>query len=204
MLDLRLRPAKDRLLAPVADRLAGRVPPALLTTIGVLFSLAAAASAWWQQPIAAVACWLAGRLADGLDGAVARATGSAGDVGGYADFVVDTIGYAAIPLGIALGADDTTTWQIVAVLLAMFYVNAVSLLMLSALLEKRAAGAAARGEHTSVTMPKALVEGTETIIAFTIALAAPGVADVVFVVMAVGVGVGVVQRAVAARQLLGP
>ena len=109
-----------------------------------------------------LSCWLLGRLLDGLDGVVARAAGSATDAGGYADLLLDTVGYAVIPLGIAVAADDVATWQIVGVLLATFYVNSVSWLMLSALLEKRAAGSAARCEQTSITMPVALVEGTET------------------------------------------
>ena len=51
-------------------------------------------------------------------------------------------------------------------------------------------------------MPAALIEGTETIVLFTIALALPQHADITFAVMAAGVAIGVTQRAVAARRLL--
>ena len=51
-------------------------------------------------------------------------------------------------------------------------------------------------------MPAALIEGTETIVLFTVALALPQHADVIFAVMAGGVAIGVFQRAIAARRLL--
>ena len=53
-----------------------------------------------------------------------------------------------------------------------------------------------------VTMPTGLVEGTETIVLFTIALALPQRAGITFAVMAGGLAIGVAQRAVAARGLL--
>ena len=71
---------------------------------------------------------------------VARTSGRSSDVGGLLDFVFDTIGYAVIPLGLAFGIDDRGTWIATAVLLAAFYLNAVSLGYVAALLEKRALG----------------------------------------------------------------
>ena len=44
---------------------------------------------------------LAGRVADGLDGAVARA-GSRTDFGGYLDIACDFVFYGAIPLGFVI------------------------------------------------------------------------------------------------------
>ena len=93
-------------------------------------------------------------------------------------------------------------WAIAAALLATFYVNTVSLLLLSAILEKRSHGTTHSGETTTITLPPALIEGTETIVLFTLALAVPAWADTVFVVMALGVVVSVLQRASAARRLL--
>ena len=45
------------------------------------------------------------RVADGLDGAVARASGQT-DFGGYLDLVVDFIFYSAIPLAFAIANPD--------------------------------------------------------------------------------------------------
>jgi phosphatidylglycerophosphate synthase len=202
VLDLRLRTVKDRALRPVAASLAGRVAPLTLSVIGMLLCVGAGVLAWQSAPLLAVCSWLAGRLLDGLDGPVARSRGRESDIGGFADLLLDTIGYAAVPLGVAAGANDLHQWAIVAALLATFYVNAVSLLLLSSILEKRSNGRAHSGETTTVTLPPALIEGAETIVLFTLALAIPAWADTVFVIMALGVVVSVLQRAVIARRLL--
>lgn len=194
MLDSTLRPVKDRLLGPVARSPIGRVHPIVISTTGLAFGLGAAVAAWQQSAALAVALWLIGRVADGLDGVVARATHRSSDVGGLVDFVFDTIVYAAIPLGVAIGVDDRTTWIATAVLLATFYVNAVTLGYVSALLEKRDLGAATRGESTSATLPRGLVEGTETIVLFTLALALPDAATTIWWVMAVAVLVTAFER----------
>lgn len=201
MLDATLRPTKDRVLAPLARSVLGEVHPAVFTAASLLFTLGAAVAAWEQRPLVAVAFWLVGRLADGLDGAIARARGRSTDLGGLLDIVGDTIGYAAIPLGIAAGLDTRSGWIVVAVLLATFYVNAVSWTYLSALIEKRRTQAG--GEMaTSVAMPRGLIEGTETIIFFTLALAVPEIATEVLAVMAGLVAVTALERVLVARRLL--
>jgi len=191
MLDSTLRPVKDRLLAPVASGPVGRVPVAAITLVGLAFTLAAAAAAWHGVTLAAVLLWLGGRFLDGLDGAVARATGQQSDTGGLFDFVADSIGYAAVPLGIAAGVDDRALWIATAVVIATFYINAVSLGQVAALLEKRSV--ADRGA-TSVVMPRGLVEGTETIVVFTLALAVPDSAATIWWVFAAAVAVTVAER----------
>ncbi|WP_040492905.1 CDP-alcohol phosphatidyltransferase family protein [Ilumatobacter nonamiensis] len=202
MLDSALRPVKDRLLAPFARSPVTLLHPAGISAIGLGFGLGAAIAAWQQLPALAVVLWLTGRLADGLDGIVARETDRSTDAGGLIDFVFDTLAYAAIPLGLAFGADDRATWIATAVVLASFYVNAVSLGYIAALLEKRALGAAARGEPTSATLPRGLIEGTETIVFFTIALAFPDAAATVWWVMAVAVVVTALERVRWAIRLL--
>ena len=194
MLDGALRPAKDHLLGPLVRGSLGRIPPLVLTLAALAAAIGAGVAAWQSAPAVAVGFWLLSRLGDGLDGAVARRQGTASDRGGLLDIVADTIGYAAIPLGIAAGIDTRTSWIVVAVLLATFYVNAVSWTYLAALLEKRALGAAATGASTSTVMPRGLVEGTETIVFFTVALAWPDAAPVVLAIMAGAVGLTVAER----------
>ena len=151
---------------------------------------------------AAVGLWLVNRLLDGLDGALARRTGRQSDLGAYADILSDVAVYAAIPVGIAAGQGGEGAWIAAGVLLATFYVNAIAWSYLSALLERRGAGAGARGEATSVTMPPGLIEGAETVVLFTIALAVPDWSVAVMWTMAAGVAVSVAQRALwAARHL---
>lgn len=202
MLDASLRPVKDRLLAPFARHLGERVPPVAISSIGLVVGLAAAGAAWQSRPVLAVVLFLVGRVADGLDGLVARERRSSSDVGGLVDFVFDTIVYAAIPLGIAAGIDERTTWIATAVLLATFYLNAVSLGYVAALLEKRALGATGGRRVTSATLPRGLVEGTETILLFTLALAAPRLATTVWWIMATAVLITALERVRWASQVL--
>lgn len=203
MIDRELRPLTGRVLDPLAARVPTAVGPLALSLAAAAIGLGAAGAAWAGLPALAVAAWLLSRLLDGLDGAVARCRGIASDLGGYLDLVLDTVVYAAVPLGIAAHLDERGAWIAVAVLIATFYVNAVSWAVLSAVLEKRAAGAVATGERTSVTMPRGLVEGAETIALFTAMLALPDAAPALFWAMAAGVAAGAAWRARVAVSTLG-
>ncbi len=196
MLDLRLRPAKERLLDTVAAGLAPVIGPGALTLASLTVTLGAAGAAWAGLRWVALAGWLLGRLLDGLDGPVARKRGQASDLGGYLDMLADTIGYVAVPLGVAAGIDRTAGWITVAVLLGTFWVNGISWAYLAAILEKRGAGAASTGEMTSVTMRPALVEGTETIVIFSAFIVFPAVSPWIFAAMVGLTAVNVVQRLV--------
>jgi phosphatidylglycerophosphate synthase len=194
MLDSILRPAKDRLLAPVARGPVAALSPTTISGIGLALTLGAAVAAAQRAPLLAVALWLAGRVADGLDGLVARASERDSDIGGVVDIIADVTGYAAIPIGVAFGVDDRAGWIAATVLLATFYVNITSWAYLSAVLEKRDLGAAATGQTTSVVMPRGLVEGTETIVFFTVALAFVDAATTVWWIMAAAVAVTALER----------
>jgi len=196
VLDLRLRPAKERLLDTVAAGLAPVIGPGALTLASLTVTLGAAGAAWAGLRWVALAGWLLGRLLDGLDGPVARKRGQASDLGGYLDMLADTIGYVAVPLGVAAGIDRTAGWITVAVLLGTFWVNGISWAYLAAILEKRGAGAASTGEMTSVTMRPALVEGTETIVIFSAFIVFPAVSPWIFAAMVGLTAVNVVQRLV--------
>lgn len=203
MIDQKLREAKDRAIDPVVRVLvARRVGPGWFTAAGLITSLAAGALAWRGLTWWALVAFLAGRVFDSVDGAVARHAGTASDLGGYLDQLADTIGYALVPLGLAAGAGTTAVWAGCAVLLASFYLNIVSWAYLSALAEKRGAGAAAQGSATSIVMPTGLVEGAETVALYTAMLVIPGWLPGWFWVMAGFVALTVVQRVVwAARHL---
>ncbi|MEL6894017.1 MAG: CDP-alcohol phosphatidyltransferase family protein [Actinomycetota bacterium] len=202
MLDATLRPMKDRLLAPVAAGPAGRAHPIAISVLALVVTVAAAIAAARGAVVLSVGLWLLGRILDGLDGQVARATGRQSDLGGLLDFLFDTIGYAAVPIGLAVGVDDRALWIATAVVLATFYVNAVSLGHVAAILEKRALGAIARGESTSVTMPRGVVEGAETMVFFALALSFPEQAHVIWSVMAIAVVVTVTERTIWASRTL--
>ena len=194
MIDQSLRPAKDRVLGAIARPMARRLPALWITLLSLVACSGAGLAAWRGLRWLSVGLWLGGRVLDGLDGLVARTRGEQSDLGGYFDMMADTIGYAAVPIGLAAGQGRAAAWAWCAVLLATFYVNTMSWTYLSAIAEKRAAGAAARGERASVHMPAGLIEGAETIVLFAVMLAWPDRAVAWFVVMAVLVVVTAGQR----------
>ncbi len=165
MFDNRMRQIKETVFRPFAVWFQ-KVPPVLLTLVSLLFGFFAFALLIYQIYWLAFAAWFLNRVFDALDGVVARMQGSQSDLGGYLDILVDFVVYAMIPLGLVLGQPSSTGYIALAIMLAVFYVNAASWMYLSAILEKRAAGASAQGEQTTVTMPAGIIGGTETIIIY--------------------------------------
>jgi len=109
---------------------------------------------------------LLSRVADGLDGAVARATQKT-DFGGYWDIVADFFFYGAIPVAFVF-LDPTDNAIAGAVLLMSFYFNGGTFLGYAVLAEKHKMATAQRGSK-SLYFSTGLLEGTETI-AFFVAL----------------------------------
>ena len=201
MLDHTLRVYKDDLLRPVAGHL-GRISPNVITIIAMVVGLAAAGAAGLQWYWTALVLWLLNRVLDGLDGMVARAHARQSDFGGYLDIVLDFVVYAAVPVGLYLGNPSEALALALILLLSSFYINAASWIYLSAILEKRAAGASVRGEVTTVTMPSGLVGGAETILFYSAFLLWPDGLPWLFAVMTVMVMLGVGQRLRWARRNL--
>lgn len=108
---------------------------------------------------------LASRVADGLDGAVARAT-SLTDFGGFLDIVCDFIFYGAVPLAFVL-RDPSANGAAGAILLTSFYANGASFLSFAILAAKRGMQTDRRGMK-SLYFTAGLLEGTETISFFGI------------------------------------
>ncbi|MDW8215247.1 MAG: CDP-alcohol phosphatidyltransferase family protein [Roseiflexaceae bacterium] len=184
MVDKVLRESKDTLFAALARGPILQIHPTVVTVLAAVVGLGAAVAAWQSAYWLAVGLWLVSRMLDGLDGAIARAAGKQSDLGAYLDIVLDFVVYAAIPLGLTLANGEPAALLALALLLASFYINGASWMYLAALLEKRNAGAAARGEATSVTMPSGLIEGTETIAFYTLFLLFPDALVILFSVMA--------------------
>ena len=194
MLDALLRPIKERVLSPLARAMGRRVPPLAVTVAGFACGVAAAALAAQGRYGVALALWIANRALDGLDGTLARAQDTQSDLGGYVDIVLDFVVYAALHIGLVLGAPSMSLAVAALAMLASFYVNAASWMYLSAVLERRGAGARERGELTSVTMPDGLIGGTETIALYTLFLLLPRHLVTLFWLMTALVVVTVAQR----------
>ncbi len=194
MFDEWFRLHKERWLAPLALLLGRVFSPIALTLLALVIGMGAAVAASRAAWTLALALWLANRLLDGVDGVLARQTGRQSEFGGYLDIVCDFAVYGAMPIAIALALDTRAVWLASTVLLMSWFVNAASWMYLAAVLEKRGTGAAARGELTSVTMPRGLVAGTETVVFFALFLLWPAQYVTLAWVMSAGVAIGIAQR----------
>lgn len=163
MFDAALLPLQRRLLHPLAGRLHRRGVSADAITlagfgIGLLGVLAAALGA----PLLALAGLAGNRLADGLDGEVARLD-EPSDRGAFLDIALDFVFYALFPLGFAIA--EPANALPAAVLIASFVGTGSSFLAFSLIAERRG--------MTSVEYPSkgifylgGLTEGAETIALF--------------------------------------
>ncbi len=180
MFDRYLRVLKDQLLMPLARALGPRLPPDAVTWLAFAVGMASALAilaGWWDVSLG---LWLVNRVLDGLDGTLARAHARETDFGAYLDIVLDFVVYAAIPVALVAAAPTDSLALAALLLLGSFYVNAASWMYLAAILEKRSAGAAARGELTSVTMPPGIIGGTETVVFYVAFLLLPTYTTVLF------------------------
>lgn len=161
MLDAAARRLIDPSLNHMGRLLVGQgVSANAVTGVGLVLGLAAAGLIALGSPMWALIPLLASRLADGLDGAVARAT-EATDFGGYLDITADFLFYGAIPMAF-VWADPAGNAAAGAFLLTSFYVNGTSFLGYAVLAEKHKLRTSAQGVK-SLYYSNGFLEGTETI-----------------------------------------
>lgn len=164
MLDARLRPLIDPPLNRMGRLLAGTgVSPNTVTLTGFALGMGAAAAIAGGHALVGLVLIALNRLADGLDGAVARATRKT-DLGGYLDITLDFFFYGAIPLAFALHNPGANALP-AAALLASFYANGTAFLAFAIMAEKNSLTTAAQGQK-SLYYLSGLAEGTETIALF--------------------------------------
>ena len=166
MIDANIRRLIDPPLARAGQRLAAAgIGADALTIGGCLLGLAAALAIAAGQFYIALALLIANRVADGLDGAIARATRPT-DRGAFLDIALDFLVYAAVPLGFAAWSPHANAFA-AALLLASFVANGSAFLAFSTLAEKRGIKTTRQGQK-SVYYLSGIAEGFETI-AFMIA-----------------------------------
>ncbi|WP_227286861.1 CDP-alcohol phosphatidyltransferase family protein [Boseongicola sp. H5] len=136
MIDAALQPLQHRLLAHPARVLHRRgVEPDQITIAGFLIGVLALPALAFGLYGPALVLILLNRLADGLDGAVAR-LGAPTDRGAFLDIALDFVFYALIPLGFAL-AEPAANALPAAVLIAAFVGSGTSFLAFSIIAAKR-------------------------------------------------------------------
>ncbi len=191
------------------DRCAGvldvkAVTPDRLTALGLVLGLGSAVAAGFQFWILALGLWLASRLADGLDGPLARRrTGGQPDAGagGFFDITADFTVYGATVVGVAFGATagyDAPWWPFLLVVLA-YYINGSAFLAFSSIAER---SGRTIDDGRSLSFLGGLAEGAETIVVHSLWLLLPGVSWQIAVVWAAVVAISAGQRIVAGYRAL--
>ena len=135
-----------------------------VTLVGFGIGLGAALAIALQATLVGLALLLASRLADGLDGAVARAT-TPTDRGAFLDITLDFLFYASVPLAFAF-ADPSANALAAALLLAAFIGTGSSFLAFAILAERR--GLPSAVPNKGFFFLGGLTEGTETILCFAL------------------------------------
>lgn len=163
MIDAVLIPTQRRALLPLAQALAARgVSADRITLAGFLLGVLAVPALAYGQFGLALALIALNRLADGLDGAVARLAGPT-DRGAFIDIAFDFLFYALIPLGFALAAPANALPA--AVLITAFVGTGSSFLAFAAIAAKRGMNAADYPTKGLYYLG-GLTEGAETIALF--------------------------------------
>jgi phosphatidylglycerophosphate synthase len=166
MLDAAARRLIDPPLDAIGRRLAALgIGADAVTLLGLALGLISAALIAGGLYSLALAFLLASRIADGLDGAIARA-GRSTDFGGYLDITADFLFYGAVPLAF-VWADPAGNGAAGGFLLASFYVNGATFLGFSALAERHKMKTEVHGKK-SLYFSEGLLEGTETILFFVL------------------------------------
>lgn len=199
MLDAKLRPYIDPPLNRAGAWLAARgVKANAVTTLGIVVGLMAAGAIYQGAFGVASALILCGRLLDGLDGAVARATARSA-FGGYLDIVGDFIFYVSVPVAFGLAQPENLAPALI--LVASFALTGVSFLAFAAIAAEQGLSTAGHGEK-SFFYSTGLAEGAETIVAFLLMCLFPQHFAAIALGFAALCGLTVVQRSMMAWRVL--
>jgi len=142
-----------------------------VTLAGLALGVMAAALIALGTPGWALVPLLLNRLADGLDGAVARTNGETG-FGGYLDISADFLFYGMVPMAF-VWLDPEANGMAGAFLLASFFFNGATFLGFAILAEKRQMRTSAHGTK-AFYFTGGLLEGAETIVFFVALCLWPG------------------------------
>jgi phosphatidylserine synthase len=203
-----LDPAARALLARPLDRAAAAldqpwITPDRITIAGLVLGVGGAVAAGAASWGAALALWLASRVADGLDGPLARrrrsrgAGATSGDAGGFLDITADFVVYGAFVVGVGIGAGGSLL-PFLAVLLA-YYLNGSAFLAFSSIAERTGHRL---DDGRSLSFLGGLAEGTETIIVHSLWVLVPGAASPIAWAWAGIVGLSAAHRMIAGYRTL--
>ncbi|WP_018700882.1 CDP-alcohol phosphatidyltransferase family protein [Amorphus coralli] len=200
MFDARLRSLIDPPLTAAGRRIAASGLPADAITLGgFALGLAAAVAIAFGHYTLGLALVALNRVADGLDGAVARATAKT-DRGGFLDIVLDFFFYGAVPFAFAV-ADPENNALAAAALLLSFYANGACFLAFAIFAERRGIETSAQGQK-SLFYLGGLAEGGETIAAFVLMCLVPAWFPAIAWTFAAVCGISATARLIMAARVL--
>ncbi|MEO0619417.1 MAG: CDP-alcohol phosphatidyltransferase family protein, partial [Pseudomonadota bacterium] len=163
MFDARLRPLIDPPLNRVARFLGQLGLSATSVTLGgVAIGLAGAVSIALGSFLAGGAALVGNRIADGLDGPLARLQGKEDAAGGFLDIACDFLIYAAVPLAFAIHA-PAANGLAAAFLLSGFVVNGAAFLAFARAADDTGLTTQAQGDKSFFYLA-GLAEGGETFV----------------------------------------
>ena len=202
MVDARLLPLQHRLLDPLGRRIAHwGINADQVSLVGCGFGLAGAAAAGLGLYGLAILGLLGNRLADGLDGAVARATAPT-DRGAFLDIALDFVFYAAFPMGFIL-ADPGANALPGAALIASFILSGTSFLAFAVVAAKRGMSAQDYPQK-GIHYLGGLTEGAETIAVFVLFCVFPAAFPALALVFAAACTLTAATRLMSGWQAFGP
>ena len=169
MLDAPMRRLIDPPLNAAAAAISNKISANQITIGGFLLGLVSCYAVTQGQFIAALIFLLLNRLADGLDGAVARRTAPSA-LGAYLDIVADFLLWALLPLAFLVHDGDNAVAA--AILLSSFAMSMTVFLAFAIQAEKLGLTSEAQGKKGMYYLA-GLAEGTETISFFTVTLIYP-------------------------------
>ncbi|KQU55294.1 hypothetical protein ASG84_22965 [Rhodococcus sp. Leaf278] len=177
------------------------ITPDRITAAGLVLGLGSALAAglqfWWL----ALVLWIVSRIADGLDGPLARRRSTTGGAGGFFDITADFVVYGTTVVGVAVGASaayDAPWWPFLLVLLA-YYINGTAFLAFSSIAERTGRTI---DDGRSLSFLGGLAEGAETIAVHCLWLLLPGISWQIAVIWAAVVAVSSTQRIIAGYRAL--
>jgi len=169
-----------------------------VTVTGFFIGLTVIPLLAFQYYIPALIIILLNRIADGLDGAIARDRGVT-DFGGYLDIVLDFIFYSAVIFGFCLALPEQAVFG--AFLIFSFIGTGTSFLALSVFAAKRKISTSVRGRK-SIYYLGGLTEGTETIVALSLMCLIPQWFWLIASIFAVLCWITTITRIAASHNLL--
>ena len=170
MLDPLMRRLIDPPLKGAAAVWPRRISANQITIFGLVLGVGCFLAIATNAMTAALTLLALNRLADGLDGAVARAH-TPSDLGAYLDIVSDFVLWGLLPIGFIIL--DSNNAIAAAVLLSSFSMSMTVFLAFAIMAEKRGLETDAQGNKNFFYIA-GLAEGTETIAFFAIVIIWPG------------------------------